>query len=117
MQWEVWFGASLQKAYMREDEDGDVMTPDEEEDGTPKISLHAITAITGNGPTETMKTYGRIGWSNLLVLIDSGNTHNFMSLSLARVLKLQLGEEGGMDVTITPQGKRSAVQINVFKFQ
>jgi hypothetical protein len=86
---------------MREDEDGDVMTPDEEEDGTPEISLHAITAITGNGPIETMKTYGRIGWSNLLVLIDSGNTHNFMSLSLAHVLKLQLGEEGGMDVTIT----------------
>jgi hypothetical protein len=85
------------EAYLREDEDGDGITQDEEED-TPEISLHAITI---KDPTETMKTYGRIGQSIFLVLIDSGSTHNFISLSLARVLKLQPAEEGGMDVVIT----------------
>jgi putative component of membrane protein insertase Oxa1/YidC/SpoIIIJ protein YidD len=47
-----------------------------------------------------MKTYGRIGLSKFLVLIDSSSNQNFMSLSLARVLNLHPVEEGGMDVTI-----------------
>jgi hypothetical protein len=59
-----------------------------------------LHAITGKDRTETIKTYGRIGRSIFLVLIDSGSTHNFMSLSLARVLKLQPAKEGGMDVVI-----------------
>jgi hypothetical protein len=59
-----------------------------------------LHANTGKDPTETMKTYGKIGLSKFLVLIDSGSTYNFMSLSLARALNLQLVEEGGMDVTI-----------------
>lgn len=83
------------EAYLREDVDGDGIA--EEAEDTPKISLHAIT---GKDPTKTMKTYGRIGLSKFLVHIDSGSTHNFMSLSLAHVLNLQPAKEGGMDVTI-----------------
>jgi hypothetical protein len=82
------------EAYLIEDIDGDGIAQEED---TPEISLHAIT---GKDPTETMKTYGRIGLSNFFALIDSGCTDNFMSLSLARVLNLQPAEEGGMDVTI-----------------
>jgi hypothetical protein len=85
------------EAYLREDGDGDGIAQDAEEVDTPEVSLNAIT---GKDPTETMKTYGRIGLSTFVVLIDSGSTHNFMGLSLARGLKLQLAEEGGVDVTI-----------------
>jgi hypothetical protein len=47
-----------------------------------------------------MQIYGRIRQSNFLVLIDSGSTHNFMSLALAQLLRLQLKMEGGMDVMV-----------------
>jgi len=86
------------EAYLREDGDGDGIAQDAEEVDTPEVSLHSIT---GKDPKETMKTYGRIGLSTFVVLINSGSTHNFMSLSLARGLKLQPAEEGGVDVTIT----------------
>jgi hypothetical protein len=46
------------EAYLREDEDGDGITQDEEEEDTSEVSLHAITS---KDPTETMKTCGRIG--------------------------------------------------------
>jgi hypothetical protein len=87
----------MSEADLREDGDGDGIAQDAEEVDTPEVSLHAIT---GKDPTETMKTNGRIGLSTFVVLIDSGSTHNFMSLSLARGLKLQPAEEGGVDVTI-----------------
>jgi hypothetical protein len=84
------------EAYLGEDEEGDVITQDEEDD-TLEMSLHAIT---GKDTPETMKIYGRFGRSVFLVLINSGSTHNFMCLALARLLKLQLAEEGGMDMII-----------------
>jgi hypothetical protein len=98
---------------LREDEDGDGIAQDASEEDTPEISL---PAITGKDPTVTMKTYGRIGLSKFLVLIDSGSTHNFMSLSLARMLKLQPAEEGGMDVTIA-SGEKSHSPVSVIKFR
>jgi len=86
------------EAYLREDEDGDVMAQDEEEEDTLEISLHAIT---GKDAPDTIKVYGRIGQSIFLALIDSGSIHNFMSLAHAHLLKLQPAEEGGgMDVII-----------------
>jgi hypothetical protein len=90
------------KAYLREDVDGDGIAHEAEEEDTPEISLHAIT---GKDPTETMKTYGGIGLLKFFVLVDSGSTHNFMSLSFARMLNLQSAEEGGMEVTIAPGEK------------
>jgi hypothetical protein len=83
------------EAYLRE-EDGDGISQEEED--TPEISLHAIT---GKDNPETIKVNGRIGKSIFLALINSGNTHNFMSLSLARMLKLQPAEGDGMEVMIT----------------
>jgi hypothetical protein len=47
------------EVYMREDEDKDVMTQDEEEEDTLEISLHAIT---GKDPTKTMNLWE--DWAN-----------------------------------------------------
>jgi len=85
------------EANLREDVDWDGITQEAEEEDTTEISLHAIT---NKDPTETMKTYGRIGLSKFLVLIDPGSTHNFMSLALAHMSKSQPTKEGGMDMTI-----------------
>jgi hypothetical protein len=75
------------EAYRGEGDDGDEAMEEEEEESEdlPKISLHAIT---GRDALDTMKVYGQIGRSISLVLIDSGSTHNFVSLALAEVLGL-----------------------------
>lgn len=46
-----------------------------------------------------MHVYGLIGKTISLVLIDSGSTHNFLSLALARLLGLQ-PQEGRMEVMV-----------------
>jgi hypothetical protein len=47
-----------------------------------------------------MKVYGQIGSTISLVLIDSRSTHNFVSLALAKLLKLQPKDKGGMEVVV-----------------
>ncbi len=47
-----------------------------------------------------MKVYGQIGNTISLALIDSGSTHNFVSLALAKLLKLQPKDKGGMEVIV-----------------
>jgi hypothetical protein len=68
---------------------------EEESEDLPKISLHAIT---GRDALDTMKVYGQVGRSISLVLIDSGSTHNFMSLALTEVLGLILKKGETMKV-------------------
>jgi hypothetical protein len=70
---------------------------DEEDGEPPEISLHAIS---GKDTLESMKIYKRIGQSHFLVLIDSRSIHNFISLALAQLLRLQPKKEGGMDVMV-----------------
>jgi hypothetical protein len=64
-----------------------------------------------------MKVYGRIRKSIFLTLIDLGSTHNFISLALPHMLKLQPTEGEGMEVMIASKEKiRSpgkCVQISV----
>jgi hypothetical protein len=52
---------------------------------TPRISLAAITSIT---QTQTLKLKGHIKNDNVIVLIDTGSTHNFLNIKIARKLKL-----------------------------
>lgn len=44
-------------------------------DSTPEILLHAIT---GSLNPKTMRVKGRVGSQWVIILIDSGSTHNFV---------------------------------------
>ncbi|GJW65964.1 ty3-gypsy retrotransposon protein, partial [Tanacetum coccineum] len=61
----------------------------EEESGDQEdfaeISLHAIF---GKANVTTMKLRGTIGTTEVLILVDGGSTHNFISDSLVRELKM-----------------------------
>jgi hypothetical protein len=102
------------EAYLREEEDGEEITQVQEEEVIPEISLHAMTRKDN---PETMKIYGRIGKTIFLALIDSGSTHNYMSLALANKLGLQPTKGEGMEVVIA-SGERicspgKCIQISV----
>ncbi len=51
------------------------------------ISMHAVS---GEKPQETIKVQGEAKGQSLTILIDTGSTHSFMDLQMARNLKAQL---------------------------
>ena len=51
----------------------------------PKISLAAITGIT---QSQTLKLRGHVKKENVTVLIDTGSTHNFIDVNVAKRLNL-----------------------------
>ncbi|KAJ8765745.1 hypothetical protein K2173_014867 [Erythroxylum novogranatense] len=62
--------------------DGGAEDGDEEDE--PEISLHALT---GWSNAQTMRVLVKIGSTEMIVLIDSGSTHNFINGKLAESLK------------------------------
>ncbi|KAL6315672.1 hypothetical protein AAG906_005760 [Vitis piasezkii] len=57
----------------------------QEENLEPEITLHALT---GWSAPKTMRVAARIGDHDVIILIDSGSTHNFLSERLANLLRL-----------------------------
>ncbi|RVW48758.1 Transposon Tf2-8 polyprotein [Vitis vinifera] len=54
----------------------------------PEISLYALA---GWSESRTMRIYAQIGQHQLVALIDSGSTHNFISEKMATMLQLPVG--------------------------
>ena len=59
----------------------------QEESHKPEITLHALT---GWSAPKTMRVAARIGVHDVIILIDSGLTHNFVSERLANLLRLSV---------------------------
>jgi predicted aspartyl protease len=51
----------------------------------PKISLAAITGIA---QPQTLKLKGQIKKQNVTILVDTGSTHNFIDVNVAKNLNL-----------------------------
>ncbi|KAH9678637.1 DUF676 domain-containing protein [Citrus sinensis] len=64
--------------------------PTEEASFDPKITFYALTGWTA---PQTMRVKAKIGPYEIIVLIDSGSTHNFISTRLANLLKLLLYQQ------------------------
>lgn len=70
-----------------------VLDEAEEEEGMSTLSslaLHGIEVATKN---QTMKIFGYIKKRRLNVLIDSGSTHNFMDLTVAKQMGVSYSED------------------------
>jgi hypothetical protein len=86
-----------------EEKEGNPVAPAEEDQGEfflkefPEISLNAIT---GTPSPKTMRIVGVIRFHRVIVLIDSGSTHNFVDSKLAASLGLQPQPQDGITVQI-----------------
>ena len=63
----------------------------------PVISLHAML---GTGDTNTMRLQGRIKNTQLVILVDSGSTHNFMDQTIAKKVGCHTHIMSGIGVSI-----------------
>ena len=88
--------------------------PIEEASYDPKITFYALTGWTA---PQTMRVKAKIGPYEIIVLIDSGSTHNFISTRLANLLKLPIIPTAAFPVKVANgeklacQGKFENIQI------
>jgi hypothetical protein len=86
----------------------------------PEISLHAIT---GSSHPKTMRIIGTIGGKRVIILIDSGSTHNFLDSSVVQSSRLLVSKESRVRVQVAngeqilSEGKCAAVAVEVQKFR
>ena len=84
---------------------------------TAEITLYALL---GSPSSSTMRVLGRINHQELVILIDTSSTHNFLDTSIWMLLKLPISVEESFEVKIAngvlvqTKGACHAVQL---KFQ
>ncbi|KAJ8753628.1 hypothetical protein K2173_025619 [Erythroxylum novogranatense] len=107
---------SIQAILDYSDDDTDMKIEDAESADNPTISLHAIYDFEG---PETMRVQGKLANRRVMVLIDSGSTHNFVSERFVRKVGLQPIKRGGMEVSVASgeklvsSGKCNQIQLNL----
>ena len=52
----------------------------------PRISLNALAGVN---TFQTIRIKGHVGKQNVHILVDSGNTHNFVDIQCAKSLGVQ----------------------------
>ncbi|PKU74134.1 hypothetical protein MA16_Dca026394 [Dendrobium catenatum] len=83
-----------------EDEEGGGSRTEEEEEeklhlDVTEVSLNSVVGFT---PSHTMKVRGEIADREVVVLIDSGATHNFISTQIVDQMGMELVDTGGYGV-------------------
>jgi hypothetical protein len=100
------------------DNDNEVLTTEEnqEEIVTPEITLHALIGWT---MPKTMRVFAKIGSHHVIVLIDSGSTHNFISERMANLLRLPVVPTNTFSIRVANEeslgckGRFEEVQIDL----
>ncbi|XP_068649575.1 uncharacterized protein [Aristolochia californica] len=74
----------------------------------PAISLHAMIGLHS---TNTMQVRSGLQHLQLLALVDSGNTHNFISQPAAQQLSLLIQQNTGISVSVANGEKISSARV------
>ncbi|XP_059458363.1 uncharacterized protein LOC132187956 [Corylus avellana] len=85
----------------------------------PEISLHAIT---GSQHPKTMRLVGWIGNLKIMILVDSGSTHNFVDSSVCKKVRMSICSEQRIKVKVAngeevlSEGKCTNLKIQLKEF-
>ena len=79
------------------DDNGDVVIELEEQDNKAEITLYALV---GNPSPNTMRVKSKIKDQEVMSLLDSGSTHNFLDTAMAMKLKLQINTSKILEVKV-----------------
>jgi len=81
------------------EDDGAEAEPESMGDGgeIPEISLNALTGVSN---PQTMRVRGRCKGGWVVMLVDTGSTHNFLSTGMARKMGLQAREAESFEVAV-----------------
>ncbi|KAJ1409923.1 Aspartic peptidase domain superfamily [Sesbania bispinosa] len=71
--------------------------PFEEENSAVQLSLHSIVGFTSR---RSLKAWGKIGRRRVMVLVDCGATHNFISTELVKELNLPITQTPSYSVEV-----------------
>lgn len=71
-----------------------------EEGPTTEIAALSLNSMAGLGSPKTFKIRGMIAEMEVIVLIDSGATHNFISDDIVRLLELPLSASASYGVVL-----------------
>ena len=76
---------------------------------TTDITLYALLGSPSLG---TMRVLGRINHQELVILIDTGSTHNFLDTSIWMLLKLPIAIEDSFEVKVTNVADQGCLSCN-----
>ncbi|XP_074347660.1 uncharacterized protein LOC141686530 [Apium graveolens] len=78
-------------------EEGLVVLPSEDEEIPPEISLNSVVGITN---PKTLKLRGEVLGKDVVVMVDPGATHNFISTNAVKKLGLSVVKTGKFGVSL-----------------
>ena len=78
------------------------------EEDQPQISVHALSGCPNFQTMRVTRLYGK---TPLHILIDSGSTHNFLDISLAKKLGCRLEEIAGQTITVADGYKLQCLYV------
>ncbi|KAL4376913.1 hypothetical protein GQ457_02G033300 [Hibiscus cannabinus] len=83
--------------------------------GSPRseAAILSLQAMWGTTNWETMRLKINMGGIELLALVDSGSTHNFVSLNAAKKLELRIEKRCNLKVTVADGGGLEAVGCDI----
>ncbi|CAA7034449.1 unnamed protein product [Microthlaspi erraticum] len=97
-------------------EDEELQSDTDEDEAVGEIAQISLNALTGVTDYHTMRVKGVHNKRSLFMLVDSGSTHNFLDVSMARKLGCKLLPSGNSRVLVA-DGNRLKVDARVAQFQ
>lgn len=82
-------------------------SPEPDNENIPQVSLSTVIGIS---QSQTLKLKGHIKKSNVMVLINTGSTHNFLDLTMAKRLNIFMFPMPNMKVMVADGKKIEKVE-------
>ena len=96
------FQSGVQITELEEDVDSDVVTKivgNNQSNQEKDVEIN-LDALTGTPTPSTMRVKGKVNGSGLVILVDTGNTHNFVDASLVPNLQLRVDVSKVLEVKV-----------------